>query len=97
MIKTKFGITILGELGVGKSTIFDILWGIDFVESNNIYIRSGIDSLKNEASIFGNKYIFKIYDTSGIERYRSMVLTPLKVSNEYILVFDFSKRQSMNI
>ena len=78
--RIKFNISLIGEMLVGKSAIFNYLKYNDFRE-DYLYYSLEIGIYIDEA-IFDKKIIkFKIFDTLGQERYK-------KISNNYINISD---------
>ena len=91
----KFNISLLGETQVGKTSIITVLIGQEF--NPNVIATIGIDIVTRNETIDGKDYVFKIYDTAGQERYKSMSSRTLKTSNGFILVFDVKERESFNL
>ena len=93
--KNKFNLSLLGESTVGKTSILQILSGGQFHE--NMVATIGVDYITTQAVVEGENYDFKIYDTVGQERYRSMAKRTIKISDGFILVFDVSKPQTFDL
>ena len=93
--KNKFNLSLLGESTVGKTSILEILSGGQFHE--NMVATIGVDYITTQAVVEGENYDFKIYDTVGQERYRSMAKRTIKISDGFILVFDVSKPQTFDL
>ena len=89
----KFNISILGDKSVGKTSIIHVLSGTGFSET--LISTIGIDYIIQEENIEGTNYSFKIYDTAGQERYRSMSSRTIKSADGFILVFDVRKKSTL--
>ena len=71
MIKrTKFNVIILGDFYVEKTCLVNALKGVEFNENQLSTI--GIDDIIDEAMIENKKYMFKIFDTAGQEKYQTV-------------------------
>ena len=92
--RTKFNICILGETTVGKTCIIESLSGKPFNEGKLATI--GVDNVNHKTTIDGNKYIFKIFDTAGQERYKSIAGSTIKVADGFILVFSVDNKNSFD-
>ena len=88
-----FNISLLGESGVGKTTLFyfhkdqkfqDILSTIGIVE----FIQ------KKQFQDDNKMYKFKIFDTAGQERYRSIANTTIQIADGFLMVFAVNNRNS---
>ena len=90
--KKKFNVIILGEGKVGKTSIIMRLIGKQFQEST--LSTAGIDYFNHEKEIEGVKYKFKIFDTAGQERYRSISSSTVKLADGFIVVFALNDRSS---
>jgi small GTP-binding protein len=83
--RLKFNVIILGEGQVGKTSMISYLKGNKFEESG--LSTTGIDFYNDEATFDGNTYRFKIFDTAGQERYRSISSQQIKVADGFMVVF----------
>jgi small GTP-binding protein len=83
--RLKFNVVILGEGSVGKTSMISNLKGNKFEETG--LSTTGIDFYNDEATFDGNKYKFKIFDTAGQERYRSISSQQIKVADGFMVVF----------
>ena len=92
--RKKFNISLLGESEVGKTRIINYYLGKEIDEINLSTI--GIESYMEEAEFDGEVYKFKIYDTAGQERYRSISKSTIKISDGFLLVFSVINRESFN-
>ena len=93
MIKrSKFNISLLGDSHVGKTCIVNSLKGYPFDEGQIATI--GIDDLMDEAKFDNKIYKFKIFDTAGQERYKSISTTTIQISDGFLLVFSVCDKES---
>ena len=90
--RLKFNVIILGEGQVGKSSMISTLKGNKFEETG--LSTTGIDFYNDEAIFDGNKYKFKIFDTAGQERYRSISSQQIKVADGFMVVYAVNLPQS---
>ena len=93
--RKKFNISLLGESEVGKTRITNAYLGKEIEEVNLTTI--GIDNYMDTAQFEGNEYKFKIYDTAGQERYRSISKSTIKITDGFLLVFSVGNRESFNL
>ena len=95
---SSINLVLLGDGSVGKSSICNSFFGQEFeqFEQNTFY------SLSNEK--FEKKYLLDngkeikliIWDTPGYERFRRLVLKPIKSAQGFVLVFDVTNRKSFD-
>jgi len=90
--RTKFNIIVLGEGSVGKSSIISRLKGKDFEENNLSTV--GIDYYVDEKVFDNTKYKFKIFDTAGQERYKSIASSTIKLADGFLIVFAVDNKNS---
>jgi small GTP-binding protein len=86
-------ITMLGDSKVGKSSIINTYFNIEFQAG----ILPTIGNARTEKRVeLGNDKTMKliIYDAAGKERYISIATSSLKYSQGIIIVFDLTNRQS---
>jgi small GTP-binding protein len=93
--RKKFNISLLGESEVGKTRITNCYLGKEIEEINLSTI--GIESYIDVAKFDGEEYKFKIYDTAGQERYRSISKSTIKITDGFILVFSVANKQSFTL
>jgi len=89
--RTKFNISLIGERDVGKSAIVYYLKNNDFRED---YYSNYIDYYIDEAIFLKKIYKFKIFDTPGYERYKSIVKNCIEMSDGFMIVFSVIDRNS---
>ena len=92
MDENKFNIILLGESHVGKTSLLEYLLGMEF--RDNLEKTVGIDFIYRSFKFNKTEYNFKIYDTAGQERYRSVAGRLLKLGEGYMLVFDVTDDKS---
>lgn len=93
--RKKFNISLLGESEVGKTRITNCYLGKEIEEINLSTI--GIESYIDVAKFDGEEYKFKIYDTAGQERYRSISKSTIKITDGFLLVFSVANKQSFTL
>ena len=94
--RKKFNITLLGESDVGKTRITNTYFG-KLDENDNILSTIGIESTIDKAVFDGIEYKFKIYDTAGQERYKSISKSAIKINDGFLLVFSVDNRKSFEL
>lgn len=90
--RTKFNIIILGESRVGKTCLVTVLNGNKFEEVG--LLTAGIDFHVVESEFEGKKYKFKIFDTAGQERYKSISKSSIKLADGIYLVYAVDNRET---
>ena len=90
--RTKFNINFLGDTAVGKTSIIKCYKGEEFDEGAIATI--GIDYIMDKREIDGKTYTFKIYDTAGQERYKSICVSYLKIADGFLLVFSVDDKKT---
>ena len=93
--RLKFNIFLLGDTQVGKTSMIEALEGKPFRDTNLSTI--GVDFIFKSAVFDGKKYDFKIYDTAGQERYRSISKSTIKITDGFLLVFSVNNRKSFEL
>ncbi len=93
MIKrTKFNVCLLGDSQVGKTCLVNSLKGFPFDENQIATI--GVDDVLDEAKFDGKTYKFKIFDTAGQERYKSISSNTVQIADGFLLVFSVCNKES---
>jgi small GTP-binding protein len=92
--RKKFNINFLGDTSVGKTSI--IKRHVNKTFDENAIATIGIDNIKDEKEFDKKKYSFKIYDTAGQERYKSISLNYIKLGDGFLLVFAVDKRETFD-
>lgn len=93
--RKKFNVSLLGESEVGKTRISNTYLGKDLDEYTLSTI--GIESYMDTATFDGIDYKFKIYDTAGQERYRSISKSTIKITDGFLIVFSVANKKSFEL
>ena len=94
--RKKFNVTLLGESDVGKTRMTNTYFG-KLSENDNIISTIGIESTIDNATFDGIQYKFKIYDTAGQERYKSISRQTIKINDGFLLVFSVDNKKSFEL
>ena len=84
--KITIKLIILGDSGVGKSSIIQRYYSDSFNENLQITLKANF--LEKEVIINNQKITLELWDTAGQEKYRS--LTQIFVKNSKIIIFAYS-------
>ena len=87
-----YKVVLIGESGVGKSSIINYF--INGTHDDSINSSTSVGFASKEMSIDGRKITFDIWDTAGQEKYRSITKIFYSNSNVVILVYDITNRKS---
>ena len=90
--RTKFNVSLLGEGSVGKTSMCTVFLENKFNE--NTLDTIGIESTLTSAKFDGKEYKFKIFDTAGQERYRSISSTTINLADGFLLVFGVDNKKT---
>ena len=95
----KYKVVLLGDSGVGKSSIIDRFVKGEIDVHNQVYLSLcqptvGIDFLSRNLIHNGKTYKLQLWDTAGQEKYRSLVPAYLKDANCCLLVFEPSRKET---
>ena len=90
--RTKFNIMLLGESKVGKTSMIAYLTSGTYQEVG--LLTAGIDCHMVETQFEGKKYKFKIFDTAGQERYKSISKSSIRLADGFLLVFSVDNKES---
>ena len=91
----KFEVLLVGESGVGKTTVFDVLRQGTFNKDQISTISVAQATIKRE--IAGDSYIFNLGDTPGQKVFRTITKSSIKKSNGFLLLFDLTKEFTFEI
>ena len=82
---------MLGESYVGKTLIINL-----YIRKENIDVLRtiGMEESRLKKTFDNLEYKFKIFDTAGQERYRSIAYTTIQISDGYFLVFAVDNKNS---
>ena len=64
------------------------------VVDNSTLATIGIDNFSEKQKFDGEDYIFKIYDTAGQEKYKSLTKSVIKLNEGFLLVFSVDDRNT---
>ena len=92
--RKKFNINFLGDTSVGKTSI--IKRHVNKTFDENAIATIGIDNIKDEKEFDKKKYSFKIYDTAGQERYKSISINYIKLGDGFLLVFSVDNKETFD-
>ena len=85
-------VILLGEAGVGKTNLINIVTGIEF---NDNEASTGTSSFSmKKLTVNGNKYSIKLWDTIGQERFRHLTKLFYNDSKIVIFVYDITQKDS---
>ncbi|XP_066301635.1 ras-related protein Rab-18-B-like [Branchiostoma lanceolatum] len=93
-VLTTLKILIIGESGVGKSSL--LLRFTDDTFDPEIAATIGVDFKVKTLTVDGNKAKLAIWDTAGQERFRTLTPSYYRGAQGVILVYDVSSRNSFN-
>ncbi|XP_056649704.1 ras-related protein Rab-18-like [Monodelphis domestica] len=91
-VLTTLKILIIGESGVGKSSL--LLRITDDTFDPNISATIGVDFKVKTISFDGNKAKLAIWDTAGQERFRTLTPNYYRGAQGVILVYDVTRRDT---
>ncbi len=89
---TKVKLILLGDTYTGKSSILSMYKDNCFNE--NISATIGVDFVKSTIKKNNNDYSLYIWDTSGQEKFNSIILSYYRNISVILLVFDLSNRKT---
>ena len=90
--RTKFNVSILGDTTVGKTSICSVFLGKEFSEITLLTV--GIENNFVSVKFEGQEYKFKIFDTAGQERYRSIAKSTITLADGFLLVFSVDDKKT---
>ena len=86
-------ISVLGDTGVGKTSIINAFLNKDF--KNDTISNIGSEKISKKMTMNdGNEMKILIWDTAGQERFRSIATSTIKNSQGIVLVFDLTQKES---
>ena len=83
---------LLGEMGVGKTNLIRRAMGLDFDKISNSNVGGSYG--ENDIVVNGVKYSYKLWDTAGQEKFRSLNKLFIKDSKIIIIVFAINDYKS---
>ena len=90
----KISIIMIGDTAVGKSTLMKKFITGKF--SDSLAQTIGVELYKKEIVIDNKKYLYRIWDTCGQERFRSLSKSYFRSSDGIMLLFDLNTVQSFD-
>ena len=85
---------ILGEYSVGKTNLINAAIGQEFNESSKPTISASF--VQKTYNLNGKNYLMKIWDTAGMEKYRSLTKLFYKDSKIIIFVYDITRQKTFD-
>ena len=92
---TEYKILLLGESGVGKTTIFTRYISNNVDKNNTATI--GVDFETKKLEYKGKKYIIKLFDTAGQERFQTITKSYFRMGEAFLIVFDLTNEYSLKM
>ena len=92
MSKNLFKLILIGSSNVGKTSIIKQLTSQEF--NDNFISTIGVHFYTKNLIIDDKKIEFLIWDTAGLEKFKSVTKNYYKTSNVCIIVFDVTDKQS---
>ena len=92
MSKNLFKLILIGSSNVGKTSIIKQLTSNEF--NDNFISTIGVHFYTKNLLIDDKKIQFLIWDTAGVEKFKSVTKNYYKTSNVCIIVFDVTDKQS---
>ena len=92
---TEYKILLLGESGVGKTTIFTRYISNNVDKNNSATI--GVDFEIKTLEYKGKKYSIKLFDTAGQERFQGITRSYYKMGEAFLIVFDLTNEYSLKM
>jgi small GTP-binding protein len=90
-----YKVLLLGDTGVGKTSLIRALTGRPF--SHSLLSTVGVDFVKQSFDIDGAKVCLQIWDTAGQERFRSITRFQYRGTKGLLLVYDITNRNSFEM
>ena len=92
MSERKYKHCMLGELGVGKTSI--VLKYVEGTFDPNCKSTLGVNFLTKQCTVKGQQVDLNIWDTAGSERFRSMVSMYYRGVTSCMIVYDITNRET---
>jgi len=93
-ILTTLKILIIGESAVGKTSL--LLRFINDSFDPNVSATIGVDFKTKKMTVEGNTVKLAIWDTAGVERFRTLTPSYYRNAQGAIVVYDVSRRDTFN-
>ena len=91
--KTKFNIFILGDTQVGKTSMLEAFRDNTF--NPDEFPTIGIETSICNIDFEGIEYKIKLFDTSGREKYKNVIIPKLRLADGFIFVFSIDNKDSL--
>ncbi|RZC77187.1 hypothetical protein C5167_001337 [Papaver somniferum] len=89
-----FKILLIGDSGVGKSSLLVSFISNDTAPENHLSPTIGVDFKIKQLTVGGKKLKLTIWDTAGQERFRTLTSSYYRSAQGIILVYDVTRRES---
>ncbi|MCL7026786.1 hypothetical protein MKW94_020418 [Papaver nudicaule] len=89
-----FKILLIGDSGVGKSSLLVSFISNDTAPENHLSPTIGVDFKIKQLTVAGKKLKLTIWDTAGQERFRTLTSSYYRSAQGIILVYDVTRRES---
>ena len=90
----RYKLIFIGDAGVGKTTIINVIQGNPFQEQYEETI--GVDFWPKTIQFQGKEIKLQMWDTAGQERYKGLIPSYVRNSSIIFLVYDVSNENSFN-
>ncbi|KAL3853613.1 hypothetical protein ACJMK2_017145 [Sinanodonta woodiana] len=90
----KFKLVLVGDAGVGKTSVFRRFQSGTYIETNASTI--GVDFTMKTLQIDGKLIKLHIWDTTGQEKFRSIIHSYYRSANGVVMVYDITKKASFD-
>ena len=92
--ESEIKVILLGDSGVGKTNLINIVTGKEFNENENVSIANSLS--KKIIKLNENEYKINLWDTIGQEKFRQLTKLFYYNSKIVIFVYDITSRESFN-
>lgn len=89
-----YKVVLLGELGVGKTSLFRRLKDNTFDEYQTA--TTGIDSCTKVVKVDGETVMLSIWDTAGVERFRTLTRNYYRNAHAAVFVYSVAEASSLH-
>ncbi len=95
-MSVKYKITVIGDSGVGKTSLLSKYTNEKFNITDPILATIGLDSFRRNLVISKNNVQLNLIDTAGQERYRALTSSYLRNSNAVLVMYSIDDRTSFD-
>ena len=92
--KNEIKILLLGDTGVGKTSIFKRY--LENKYEGNKTATVGVDFSTRDFKYKNENYIIQVFDTAGQERFKGITKSYFHMSEYYFVVFDLTNKNSLD-